>query len=104
MRGELAPPTAPQERLCLGEGRCEPKSARTALAADLLVELDPVALLGRLAALLAAHPADLPEEVVTVPLLGGLAALAAGLSPAHFLGLRHPTTSSHDPVALVVGA
>src|SRR5512132_1593563 len=70
-----------------------PRSARAALAADLLVELDPVPLLGRLAALLAPHPADLAEEVVAVALLGGLAALAAGLGPAHLRGVRHPTTS-----------
>src|SRR4029453_9012792 len=73
-----------------------PGSARAALAADLLVELDPVPLLGRLAALLAPHPADLPEEVVAVALLGGLAALAAGLGPAHLRGVRHPTTSFPD--------
>src|SRR5215212_9472598 len=68
----------------------ERRSARAALAADLLVELDPVPLLGRLAALLA----DLPEEVVAVALLGGLATLATGLGPAHLRGVRHPTTSS----------
>src|SRR4029450_3653701 len=71
-----------------------PSSARAAFAADLLVELDPVALLGRLAALLPPHAADLPEEVVTVALLGGLATLASGLGSAHFLSVRHPTTSS----------
>src|SRR4029453_8349559 len=70
-----------------------PGSARAALAADLLVELDPVPLLGRLAALLAPHPADLAKEVVAVALLGGLATLAAGLGPAHLRGVRHPTTS-----------
>src|SRR4029450_533753 len=77
------------------------QSARSALAADLLVELDAVALLGRLAAFLSAPAADLPQEVVAVPLLGGLAALAAGLGPAHLLGVRHPTTSFTEPVALV---
>src|SRR5215208_2958682 len=69
-------------------------SARAALAADLLVELDPVALLGRLAALLAAHPADLSEEVVAVALLRGLPSFAPGLGSAHLLRFRHPTTSS----------
>src|SRR4029453_10797278 len=71
-----------------------PRSARPALAPDLLVELDPVALLGRLAALLPPHPADLAEEVVAVALLGRLATLASGLGSAHLLRFRHPTTSS----------
>src|SRR4029453_5560355 len=71
-----------------------PGSARGGLAADLLVELDPVPLLGRFAALLAPPPADLPKEVAPVALLGGLATLAAGLGPAHLRGVRHPTTSS----------
>src|SRR5512132_1908760 len=86
------------EQSCPGLGRRPQRrgarSARSALAADLLLELDPVPRLGRLAALFAAHPADLPEAVVAVALLGGLATLATGLGPAHLRGVRHPTTSS----------
>ena len=52
---------------------------RSALAADRLVELDAVALLGGVATLLAADAADALEELRSVALLGGETALSAGL-------------------------
>src|SRR6266545_7812376 len=70
--------------------------AGAALAADPLVELDAVPLLGGLAAFPATKASDLAEEVVSVALLCGLPALSARLSPAHFPGFLHPTTSCSE--------
>jgi hypothetical protein len=53
----------------------------SAFAADPLVELHAVALLGRIAAFLSADTADLTEELLTVTLLGGHAALPTGFRP-----------------------
>src|SRR5207244_4440897 len=72
--------------------------AGPALAADLLVELDAVAALGGVAALLPPDPPDLAEELGAVPLLRRQAALAAGLGSRHPAAidraLRHAITST----------
>src|SRR5438874_404479 len=73
--------------------------AGAALAADLLVELDAVAALRRIAALLAPDLADLAEELVAVAPLRGQPTLPTGLGPAHLHLLGHTRSL---PLASVV--
>src|SRR5262249_40120044 len=90
------PPPSPDRRRAASSRRA--LLAGTALAPDLLVELDAVAALGGVAALLAADLPDLAEEVGAVALLGGPSTPAAGLGPGHPLALavrfRHVRNTS----------
>src|SRR4051794_18877666 len=63
--------------------------AGAALAADLLIELDPVAALRGVAALLPADLPDLAEEFVAVAALRGHSTLATGLGSGHLDLLGH---------------
>ena len=72
-------------------------------APDLLIELDAIALLGRLAAFLAANLADLAEMVFSIAFLGRPSALSTSLSSAHLAYLHFFHLGLHFAIGGVHG-